>query len=110
VAISKTLTGTGIWAIQFSKRYPATTVVGTDLSVIQPLNVPPNCQFYREDTEEEPWVFDRQFDYIHLRTMSSCFRDPKAMVGRIFRHLRPGGYVEYQVCQTSELHLEVRVF
>lgn len=29
-------TGTGIWAIQLAKQYPRSTVVGTDLSLIQP--------------------------------------------------------------------------
>lgn len=29
-------TGTGIWAIQFAQLYPSSTVLGTDLSPIQP--------------------------------------------------------------------------
>jgi methylase of polypeptide subunit release factors len=28
-------TGTGIWAIEFAKRYPHTQVIGTDLSLIR---------------------------------------------------------------------------
>ena len=30
-------TGTGIWAIQMGDRYPKCTIIGTDLSPIQPL-------------------------------------------------------------------------
>lgn len=36
--------------------------------MIQPLYVPPNCTFVREDCEEE-WVYGFSFDYIHLRLM-----------------------------------------
>lgn len=91
-------TGTGIWAIQFAEQYPLARVIGTDISVIQPVGIPPNCQFFREDAEEEPWLFDEPFDFIHLRAVCACFSDAKRMVERIFKHLRPGGWVEYQVC------------
>jgi methylase of polypeptide subunit release factors len=30
-------TGTGIWAIEFADKYPSASVLGTDLSPIQPL-------------------------------------------------------------------------
>jgi methylase of polypeptide subunit release factors len=29
-------TGTGMWAIDFADKYPAASVIGTDLSPIQP--------------------------------------------------------------------------
>lgn len=61
-------TGTGAWAIEFAEMHPDVRVFGTDISIIQPLYVPPNCQFVREDSEEE-WVFTFPFDYIHLRMM-----------------------------------------
>lgn len=32
-------TGTGIWAIDFADEHPETTVIGTDLSPIQPDSV-----------------------------------------------------------------------
>lgn len=38
-------TGTGIWAIDFADQYPSAAVVATDLSPIQPPNVPPNLEF-----------------------------------------------------------------
>lgn len=61
-------TGTGAWAIDFAESHPEAQVFGVDISQIQPLYVPPNCQFVREDSEEE-WVFGFSFDYIHLRMM-----------------------------------------
>ncbi|ORY69062.1 S-adenosyl-L-methionine-dependent methyltransferase [Pseudomassariella vexata] len=101
-------TGTGIWAVEFADSNPKSNVIGTDLSLIQPQNIPPNCQFFREDAEEN-WVFDFPFDYIHLRFMTSCFDDPKGMVKKIFDHLRPGGWIEYQqiaVDEASELAIQ----
>jgi len=44
-------TGTGIWATEFAEEHPETSVVGTDLSTIQPSFIPPNCQFLIEDCE-----------------------------------------------------------
>ncbi|KAF4467084.1 methyltransferase [Fusarium albosuccineum] len=35
-------TGTGIWAIDFADEFPSATVIGTDLSPIQPAWIPPN--------------------------------------------------------------------
>jgi SAM-dependent methyltransferase len=36
--------GTGIWAIEFAEEHPSATVIGVDLSPIQPAWVPPNCR------------------------------------------------------------------
>ncbi|KAF5694081.1 methyltransferase [Fusarium denticulatum] len=46
-------TGTGIWAIQFGDEHPSATVVGNDLSPIQPDWVPPNVKFIVDDVEAE---------------------------------------------------------
>lgn len=43
-------TGTGDWAIQVGDMFPNAEVVGTDLSPIQPEDVPPNVTFYVEDS------------------------------------------------------------
>jgi predicted RNA methylase len=79
--------GTGIWAIQFAQMYPASRVIGVDISLIQPENVPANCTFFREvgcgqiehskqdtdpavqDSEDEPWVWDHPFDYIQYLSL-----------------------------------------
>lgn len=44
-------TGTGIWAIDMADTYPAAQVIGTDLSPVQPIFVPPNCRFEVDDFE-----------------------------------------------------------
>lgn len=38
-------TGSGIWAMDFADQFPSTSVVGTDISPIQPAWVPPNLRF-----------------------------------------------------------------
>lgn len=43
-------TGTGDWAIKMGDLFPQTEVIATDLSPIQPRNVPPNVSFYVEDS------------------------------------------------------------
>ncbi|KAL2064371.1 hypothetical protein VTL71DRAFT_4865 [Oculimacula yallundae] len=88
-------TGTGIWAIEFAQENTESTVIGTDLSPIQPLYVPPNCQFEVDDAENE-WNFTEPFDYIHARAIVTCFKDNPAMVQKIFNNLKPGGYFEFQ--------------
>lgn len=43
-------TGTGDWAIQMGDMFPQTQIVATDLSPIQPQDVPPNVSFFVEDS------------------------------------------------------------
>lgn len=43
-------TGTGEWAIQMGDKFPQAQVIATDLSPIQPGEVPPNVNFYVEDS------------------------------------------------------------
>lgn len=65
-------TGTGIWAKEFARKYPTSTVIGTDISVIQTASEKPdNLYFVREDSEDDEWKFGHLFDYIHWR-MSEC--------------------------------------
>lgn len=45
--------------MDFARMYPAASVVGSDLSRIQPADSKPdNCHFVQEDAEE-PWVHPR---------------------------------------------------
>jgi methylase of polypeptide subunit release factors len=46
-------TGTGIWATKFANERPEATVLGTDLSPIQPNLVPQNCSFEIDDLESD---------------------------------------------------------
>ncbi|KAE9381991.1 S-adenosyl-L-methionine-dependent methyltransferase, partial [Stipitochalara longipes BDJ] len=88
-------TGTGIWAIEIAKRFPKAQVVGTDLSPIQPDDLPKNCRFEVSDAEL-PWPFTDKFDFIHGRALLACFRDPRYVFSEAFKSLAPGGYVELQ--------------
>ncbi len=42
-------TGTGEWAIQMGDCFPQSQIIATDLSPIQPEDVPPNVTFFVED-------------------------------------------------------------
>lgn len=99
-------TGTGIWAIEFADEHPSATVLGVDLSPIQPRWVPPNCQFQVDDIEAE-WTYQLPpqtpeevggggFDFIHGRMLSLALKDWPGLFRQSFRYLRPGGYFEAQ--------------
>ncbi|KAI0130469.1 S-adenosyl-L-methionine-dependent methyltransferase [Xylariales sp. AK1849] len=89
-------TGTGIWAIEFADQHPNARVIGTDLSQIQPWGRHPNVQWIQEDVEDDWAYFPHPFDYIHLRMMVTSFGDPQSIMRKIYHHLRPGGWTEYQ--------------
>lgn len=78
-----------------AKANPDTHVIGTDLSKIQPESHPANCEFIKEDSEEE-WLYAHKFDYVHLRFVFTCFQDPKVVVAHAYDNLNPGGWIEYQ--------------
>ncbi|KAI5782574.1 S-adenosyl-L-methionine-dependent methyltransferase [Geopyxis carbonaria] len=88
--------GTGIWAIDYADTHPSAEVIGTDLSPIQPIWVPPNCTFVVDDIES-PWLWAaNSFDYIHMRSLPGFIKDWPTLLSRIYRALRPGGIVELQ--------------
>jgi SAM-dependent methyltransferase len=91
-------TGTGIWAIEFAQDHPSTEVVGVDLSPIQPPFVPPNCTFIVDNIEQE-WVYDRQFDFIHARTLVFGIRDWPKLINQAWNFTTPGGWIELLECQ-----------
>jgi SAM-dependent methyltransferase len=104
-------TGTGIWAIEFAEEHPSATVLGVDLSPVQPRWVPPNCQFQIDDIEAE-WTYplpsteaasehhhgsqNGGFDFIHCRMLMLGLKDWPNLFRQAFAHLRPGGYFEAQ--------------
>ncbi|KAK8075353.1 hypothetical protein PG997_010016 [Apiospora hydei] len=89
-------TGTGLWALEFAEENPTSEVIGTDLSMIQPLPWTPNCQFVLENSETDDWLFPHRFDYVHLRGVLSCFHDVRTVIRRAHDHLAPGGWIEFQ--------------
>lgn len=90
-------TGTGIWAVEIADKFPAASVVGTDLSPIQPLWVPPNLQFYIDDAESE-WLFDdgEKFDFIHGRALCGGIANWPKFYAQAYDNLKPGGWMEMQ--------------
>lgn len=82
-------------AIDVADELPSATVIGTDISAIQPTWVPPNCSFYIEDAETE-WLFDESFDFIHGRALCGSIADWPKFFGQVKETLKPGGWVEMQ--------------
>lgn len=90
-------TGTGAWAIEMGDLFPLAQVEATDLSPIQPTDVPENVHFIIDDAEQPDWVVPADhYDYIHTRVLLGCFQDFKDIVTRGLHHTKPGGYMESQ--------------
>ncbi|KAF4923589.1 putative methyltransferase tdiE [Colletotrichum viniferum] len=86
-------TGTGIWALDYADDHPEATVLGVDLSPIQPGYVPPNCSFEVDDVEKE-WTWSTPFDFIFIRAMIASFKSWPDMIAKAYDNLEPGGYLE----------------
>ncbi|PGH26675.1 hypothetical protein AJ80_01621 [Polytolypa hystricis UAMH7299] len=88
-------TGTGQWAIDFADEYPHTSILGTDLSPIQPAFVPPNCRFEVDDACDA-WVHPpNYFDLVHVRSLYGSVADWPAFYQQAYKHTKPGGYFEH---------------
>ncbi|KAA8567514.1 hypothetical protein EYC84_007990 [Monilinia fructicola] len=88
-------TGTGIWAIDFADLFPNASVLGTDLSPIQPDMVPPNCRFEIDDMTEE-WTYPpNYFDFIHIRGLFGSIHDWNNLYAQAYKHLKPGGFIQH---------------
>ncbi|KAE9379673.1 S-adenosyl-L-methionine-dependent methyltransferase [Stipitochalara longipes BDJ] len=89
-------TGTGIWAIDMGDEYPEASVLGIDLSPIQPTWVPPNVRFMVDDFES-PWLQPENFwDFVHGRNTVSITKNVPKMLAEAYRTIKPGGWVEFQ--------------
>ncbi|KAI8665610.1 hypothetical protein NCS56_00997300 [Fusarium sp. Ph1] len=87
-------TGTGIWAIDFADEYPNASVIGTDVSPIQPSWIPPNLQFQIDDCTQE-WTFkENSADFVHVRWLVGSIPDWTALFKQAYRCLKPGAYLE----------------
>jgi hypothetical protein len=52
------------------RKYPMASIVGNDISAIQPNWVSPNVEFVVEDFESE-WIYEpSSFDFIHARLLA----------------------------------------
>ncbi|KAH7367121.1 S-adenosyl-L-methionine-dependent methyltransferase [Plectosphaerella cucumerina] len=87
-------TGTGIWAIDFADENPDISVVGTDLSPVQPTWIPPNLYFEIDDCTKQ-WTWDvATFDFVHIRYLFGSIKDWVALYKEAYRVLKPGAYLE----------------
>ncbi|KAF2444299.1 S-adenosyl-L-methionine-dependent methyltransferase [Karstenula rhodostoma CBS 690.94] len=87
--------GTGKWAIEMGFEFPHASIIGTDLSPIQPEWVPGNVKFVIDDANEDDWMVEPQ-DYVHTRLLLGCFEDFRDIVAKGYRALKPGGWMESQ--------------
>ncbi|KAF3025221.1 hypothetical protein E8E15_004592 [Penicillium rubens] len=88
-------TGSGIWPIEMSALFPNTEIIGTDLSPVQPTEVPPNVHFLIDDATEEEWLWKKNyFDFIHIGHMTGAMPSFKRLLRQAFKHLKPGAYIE----------------
>jgi ubiquinone/menaquinone biosynthesis C-methylase UbiE len=86
-----------------AEQFPQAEVIGTDLSPIQPVMVVPNCTFQVDDAEQE-WSFQKDyFDFIHSRTLAQSIRDWPKYLKQMYKHTKPGGYIELAELAT-EVH------
>ncbi|KAL1991052.1 hypothetical protein VTN49DRAFT_5556 [Thermomyces lanuginosus] len=75
---------------------PLISVIGCDLSPIQPTLVPPNVKFLVDDIESE-WAYESNpFDLIHARSLMVSIRDHGKLLKGCYRSVKPGGWVEFQ--------------
>ncbi|KAH8664806.1 S-adenosyl-L-methionine-dependent methyltransferase [Ilyonectria robusta] len=88
-------TGTGIWAVDIADKYPGATILGVDLSPIQPVWVPPNLRFLVDDIEDE-WTHGDDWDLVHMRCISPWLKDEVKVLRQAYEHLKPGGWIEIQ--------------
>ncbi|QGA13781.1 hypothetical protein EYB26_001432 [Talaromyces marneffei] len=88
-------TGSGIWPIEMASHFPEASIIGTDLSPVQPTEVPPNVHFLVEDATEE-WLWEpNHFDYIRIGNMTGCLPSTKDVLKKAMRVLKPGGWFEW---------------
>ncbi|XWW97863.1 hypothetical protein V2A60_005859 [Cordyceps javanica] len=74
--------------------YPSASVLGIDLTPIQPLWVPPNVEFIVDDCERD-WLLDN-VDLAHFRFMAMILKDVPLVMQHAYESLRPGGWIEFQ--------------
>ncbi|KAL7808474.1 S-adenosyl-L-methionine-dependent methyltransferase [Trichoderma aethiopicum] len=94
-------TGIGIWPIDVADQHPSASVIGTDLSPIQPSWVPINVRMFIEDSEEPEWLHGSEFDLVHFRQMTDVLRDLKGLLTKIYPHVKNGGWVEFHELMTE---------
>ena len=69
------------------------TVIGTDLSSVQPVHKLPNFTYMVHNAEAD-WDFTSRFDYIHARMLTMGMHDWPRFFRQCWDNLSPGGWLE----------------
>ncbi|GKT86921.1 TAM domain methyltransferase [Colletotrichum tofieldiae] len=70
-------TGTGIWALDYADEHPEATVLGVDLSPIQP-------NFFEVDDVEKEWTWKEPFDFVFIRSMIGSFSSWPDLIAKAY--------------------------
>uniref|UniRef100_A0A8H7NHF6 non-specific serine/threonine protein kinase n=1 Tax=Bionectria ochroleuca TaxID=29856 RepID=A0A8H7NHF6_BIOOC len=89
-------TGTGIWAIELSEKYPQMHLQGLDINMIQPEMIPRTMEPPKLHDVEGSWdTLSLDWDFIHVRTLFGSIQYWPTLYKKIFMHLKPDtGFVE----------------
>lgn len=79
--------------VDFGDEHPEASVLGVDLSPIQPQFLPLNVMFEVDDIEDR-WLYSQNFDYIHSRMMIGSLNNFPRLFQQAFQFLKPGGWLE----------------
>ncbi|PGH04648.1 hypothetical protein AJ80_08482 [Polytolypa hystricis UAMH7299] len=97
-------TGTGIWPVEMAALFPDSQITGTDLSPVQPTDVPENVHFLIDYAMESDWLWpENHFDYIHTSMLLGSFESFEDLLKTAFKYLKPGGYIE---CHDYDIDLQ----
>jgi hypothetical protein len=93
----------------FADAYPSAEVIGTDLSPIQPLFVPPNCKFELDDAQLE-WTYpENNFDFVHISCLFGSISDWPALYAQIYKSVPATPTCEISsACLTLSLTDDIR--
>ncbi|SPJ83525.1 uncharacterized protein FTOL_10100 [Fusarium torulosum] len=84
-------TGTGIWAIELSDQYPRMHVQGLDFNMIQPKMIPRTMAPPKPFDLEGSWdTIDRNWDFMHVRTLFGSIQNWPDLYKKMMMHLKPG--------------------
>ena len=87
-------TGPGHWCVEIAEQYPSASVIGTDLSKIQPDRIQQNVKYEIEDFEDE-WPYGcGAFDFNHSRFNITAVSNWPRLFHQASNALKPGGYIE----------------
>ncbi|CAH0034965.1 unnamed protein product [Clonostachys rhizophaga] len=87
--------GNGEWAMRMGDQYPAATIEGMDTNECYiPEWVTPNVEFFVGDFYDRWEEEVDDYDFVHVRDMTTDAQDWPKLVKRCHELLRPGGSVE----------------